>query len=340
MSPSPRESTHASRQREEAAHFWDEQSGRVGPETWFFHQPVRRYINRSISGDERAWPLEWLESYLRGERFDRALSVGCGCGALERDLLQRGLCQRIDAFDISLGSLQVARRRAAEAGLEHRVHYFALDANAPALPERAYDAVFCHQCLHHVAKLEKLLRGLLRALRPGGLLYADELVGPSRHEWDDRALSPAVEAYRELVPAELRMVEPLPIPFMPDDPSEAIRSSEILPQLRIGFAVETLRPYGGNLLALICPYVRWDQAVPDLIQRLIGREEEHLARHGESHYAIVVARPKGGWKREWAGIRYLAEPKLKRIGRELRGLSRPQTRALPRPLNHETIDPR
>ncbi len=312
-------STHA---RQQAARFWDEHGGSVGPETWFFHEPVRRYINRSISGDENVWPLDWLESHLRGERFGRALCVGCGCGELERDLLRRGLCERIDAFDVSLGSLRTACRQAAEAGLRDRVHYFALDANAPALPGNTYDAVFCHQCLHHVAKLEKLFLHALRALKPGGLFYADELVGPSRHEWDHGAMAPAVKAYTELVPDDLRLTEPLPAPIVPEDPSEGIRASEILHQLRVGFDVETLRPYGGNLLALICPQVDWERASPELIPRLVREEQEYLARYGGSHCAIVLARPKRGWRRLWASLRYFVEPKLKRVGRELRGLGR------------------
>ena len=320
MTTAPRESTLAEQQREQAARFWGDQDEGIGPDTWYYHPVVRRHVNRSVSGAGDVWPLDWLATHLRDRRFDRALSVGCGPGDLERDLFHRGLCRQIDAFDVSLGALDVARRQSIEEGLQDHLRYFALDANAPALPADTYDVVFCHQSLHHVAKLEKLFGAVLRALRPGGLLYADELVGPSRHEWTPDNMAAARDVYRELVPPEARLLEPLPAPIGPADPSEAIRSSEILPQLRVGFDIEVLRPYGGYLLSLICPHVDWSKAPAGLIERLVELEEEHLARQLDSHYTIVVARAKRGWRRDVARFRYFLEPKVKRLGRELRDL--------------------
>ncbi|HWW62169.1 MAG TPA: class I SAM-dependent methyltransferase, partial [Thermoanaerobaculia bacterium] len=271
------------------------------------HEPVRRYINTLVGGAAGRWPLDWFQEAFSGLRFARALSVGCGTGALERDLLQRGLCDAIDAFDGSIGSLAAAR------SLEPRVRYYASDFNRPALPRNHYDAVFCHQSLHHVAKLEKLFRAILLALKPEGYLYIDEYVGPSRSEWTPRLIAAADEVYRTVVPPEARN-EHLAAPIVPEDPSEAVRSSEIVAQLGRGFDVVAMRPYGGDLLAIVCPQIDWTQAQPDLIDALIARERDAFPK---SHHAIIVARPKKGTRARVASARYFFEPKVKRVLRAL-----------------------
>ena len=106
------------------------------------------------------WPIELLELFLRGRKFDRGLSIGCGSGELERQLIERGFCRSFDAFDGSVFSLNIARRQANRAGMGDRIRYFAADFNEPVLPNSRYDIIFFHQSAHHVGKLEKLYRAL------------------------------------------------------------------------------------------------------------------------------------------------------------------------------------
>ena len=103
---------------------------------------------------------------------------------------------------------------------------------------------------------------------------------------------------------------------MTHDPSEAIRSSEIMPQLKIGFEVEAFRGYGGNLLAIL--YAELREHPRPIVKQLIETERE-LIRAGEAPFhAVVVARPKRRIAAGLANARYFLEPKLKRIGREVR----------------------
>ncbi len=290
-----------------AGAFWDERSRAVSLRLWMAHEPVRRYINTLVGGAPGRWPLDWFQDAFRGLRFERALSVGCGTGALERDLLQRGICENIDAFDGSIGSLATAR------SLEPRVRYYASDFNRPALPRNHYDAVFCHQSLHHVAKLEKLFRAILLALKPDGYLYIDEYIGPSRSDWTHALIADADAVYRSVVPREARN-EHLAAPIVPEDPSEAVRSSEIVTQLEHGFDIVAVRPYGGNLLAIVCPQIDWTQAPVGLVDALIERERDSFPK---DHHAIIVARPKKGTRARIASARYFFEPKVKRLLRAI-----------------------
>lgn len=300
---------------EQASRYWDREVLAREYQSWMTHPRVRWAINSAVSGSPQEWPLDWLASWLQGRTFRRGLSIGCGSGSLERDLLTRGICDEMDAFDGSAESLRIAREEAAKAGLADRIHYSLGNFNEPRLPRDAYDVVFAHQSLHHVAKLEKLFRAVLRALKPDGLFYLDEYVGPSREQWNAATFA-AHRALYDMIPEEQRLVSVLPLPIEVDDPSEAIRSDEILRELEVGFELVERRDYGGNLLAPIFPYVEQKDA---LIDMLITAEQELLSAGQPSFYTIVIARPK---RRTLASARYFAVPKLKRIRRELHRLGR------------------
>lgn len=277
---------------------------------------VRHYINEMISGDRGVWPLEWFHAHLDGKRFKRALSIGCGTGVLERHLISMGICDRVDAFDASLASLAEAASYARREKLP--IRYFAADFNEPALPrEPVYDAIFWHQSLHHVGKLEKLFRAVLHAAKPDATIYLDEFIGPSRIDWTEENVAPFQPMY-ETFPPERRWFDYMPFPIEWHDASEAARSSEIVPQLSIGFDIRELRGYGGNVLSVL-----WGAIIPsrisrDDVQRLIDADREAVAKSGKHFHAVIVATPKSGIARRIALIRYFITPKLKRILRLVR----------------------
>jgi SAM-dependent methyltransferase len=250
---------------------------------------VRQYINANFEG---AWPLDWFVRQLDGRRFGRALSIGCGTGALERALMQQSVCDRIDAFDASLQSLAEARRQADAAGLGKRIRYYAADFNSPFFIPHRYDAIFVHQALHHVEHLERLLAAVMRSLKPGGLLYLDEYVGPSRIDWK-RSLMRDVRQLHESLEPEWRLHEELNYPVQADDPSEAVRSGDILSQLKIGFVTREMRGYGGNVLSIIFPEVRWQAAPDTLLSRLITADAAVAERNGP-YCAVILAEPRRG----------------------------------------------
>jgi len=298
-----------------AGDFWDREGVDPVYPSWMEDLRVRLRINRMIGDTELLWPVEWLEKHVGGRTFGRALSIGCGSGPLEPQLIERKVAKVVDAFDGSVASLRQARRNADASGFGEHIHYFASDFNRPALPLNYYDIVFFHQSLHHVGKLEKLYRAVLHALKPDGYLYLDEFIGPSRHEWDPARLAPH-QAILNSVPEEFRMVDELPMPVQPDDPSEAIRSSEIMEQLRIGFRVEKMRGYGGNVLSVVYPYVKWQNAPDELVRQLTAEEDKTLTIE-PPYYAVVLARPARGLRKLYASWRWFVEPKWKRLMREI-----------------------
>jgi SAM-dependent methyltransferase len=250
---------------------------------------VREYINESVTGSPHVWPTDWLQSRVRSP-FQAAVSLGCGEGALERDLLSKGLCASILGIDLSTEALKLARARAQ--GLTG-VRYEQGDLNALNLARAAFDAAFFHQSLHHVEDLDSCLSVTASALKPGALVYLDEYVGPSRGEWSFDRIAEASRIFERL-PASVKRSRRLELPVDWRDPTEAVRSSEILAAVSRHFQVIERHDYGGNFLTVIHPHLRLEPLLPAerdaLLRSLIDAERAHLAAGNPSYYTVLLAK--------------------------------------------------
>ena len=279
-----------------ARRFWSSEGVREAEDHYWGAQPlVRRAINRRVTGDPNRWPMEWFAQTYAREPFARGLSVGCGSGLLERDVLAKGICEAMEGIDFSEESLEQARFAAEEGHLSGRLAYRAEDINALKLPRGRYDIVFFHGSLHHVRQIERVLTEVRHSLKPGGLVYLDEYMGPSRSEWTDEEWGFARSAFDSL-PEDLKNRPNLMIPLPMDDPSESIRSSAIRPAAARLFELVEERPYGGNILWFVFPCLdmeRLRQDATGALSRLIALEE-HLLERGwvESYFRVIIARKR------------------------------------------------
>jgi SAM-dependent methyltransferase len=273
--------------------YWARAFASGGVETWLAEPAVRRYVNAFVSGSAESWPMEWLASRYPGG-FDRAVSLGCGDGALERDLRRKSLCRFVLGIDLSTGALALAVARARAEGVQ-KIAYVRQDLNALALPEGAFDAAFFHQALHHVEDLEGCLAEVASSLKPGGMFYLDEYVGPSRAEWK-RSLLYEAEAVYQSLPRAVRRRRRLALPVDWRDPSEAIRSSDILSALEERFSIELRRDYGGTFLSVIYPHLDFRRSSPAereaTLGTIIDAERAYLMNGGSSYSTVVIARPR------------------------------------------------
>lgn len=280
-----------------AREFWDAGAPGEPEDRYWGSQPlVRRAINRRVTGDPNRWPMEWFAERHVPTPLPLGLSVGCGTGLLERDVLLKGICERVEGVDFSPEAIQEARRDAEAAGLARRLDYRVEDINAIRLPPGRYDIVFFHGSLHHIRSVEPVLEQVQGALKPGGLLFLDEYMGPSRSEWTDAMWGFAKSAF-DALPAELKNRPELAIPLPMDDPSESVRSSAILPAARRLFEVLEDRPYGGNILWFVFPCLdiaRLREDETGALSRLIALED-HLLEKGwvDSYFRVLVARAGG-----------------------------------------------
>jgi SAM-dependent methyltransferase len=224
---------------------------------WTASPIVKRYLHALVSGNPDCDWLTWVEAAHLPARADRALVLGCGAGWLERALAGRGRFRSIVACDFAAESVTRARAAARVEGLSS-IEYMVLDLENERLPPGPFDAVIANDVIHHITGLEQLYSRLEGVLAPGGKLIFNEYVGPNRFQYDDGRME-IVNRYLRLLPNRLRW-DPIsgqvlwkrervdPTKLALDDPTEAVRSEELLPLARRFFRTEKEYRYGGGLL--------------------------------------------------------------------------------------------
>jgi SAM-dependent methyltransferase len=276
----------------EAERYWSNAFERGGVTTWMSEDRCRLSINEMITGSAHEWPMEWFQRVFSPDPQSVGLSLGCGDGALERDVRKKGICRQVTGIDLSARALELAGGAAASEGLDG-ISYERGDFNKLDLEPDRFDIVFLHQAMHHVANLEGCIEQIQRTLKKDGLVYLDEYVGPSRDQWTDELVEAANTVYRAL-PNEHRTSRKVPYPIEEDDPSEAVRSADIVPLVEAGFEVIEKRDYGGHLLSLIHPLLRWDSmdeaTHEEVLDHLIAEEKASLAVGARTFYTVIIAR--------------------------------------------------
>jgi ubiquinone/menaquinone biosynthesis C-methylase UbiE len=136
-------------------------------ETLMMNNPIRAAIQRRFE----AGRLLALGGRLDG---GSALEVGCGRGVGVELILDRFGASRVDAFDLDPKMVELARRRLAGRG--ERVRLWVGDVERIEAADATYDAVFDFGIIHHVPNWRAALHEIHRVLRPGGRLYAEEVM--------------------------------------------------------------------------------------------------------------------------------------------------------------------
>ncbi|MDD5435918.1 MAG: class I SAM-dependent methyltransferase [Candidatus Omnitrophica bacterium] len=101
----------------------------------------------------------------------KVLDAGCGQGRLAIAFAKRG--SSVDAVDVFPGVLDKARIHAQKAGLSSdRIRWIegGLPETLDGVADNSYDLVVCAEVLYMLEEADATIRGLVRVLRPGGVL--------------------------------------------------------------------------------------------------------------------------------------------------------------------------
>jgi len=279
---------------------------------WMGHPEVQWHINRCCSGDpNRTWLDHFCDTYAHGRRIHDVLNLGCGDGALERQLIGRDFADSYVGYDLSADCVE---RAAATVGREHpRARFECADLNHVTLPRDAFDVVFFSHALHHIERLEHLCEEARAALRPDGFLLVNEFIGPSRHQWTDYQLH-VCNRLLDALPGHLRRdISRLPdevlkptitrmsiAEWLRCDPSEAVRSAEIVLALERSFEILERRDFGGTVLQKLFENIVGnfapDEPDQSAMVRLLIAIEEILIDAGllKADFTCIVARARMG----------------------------------------------
>jgi len=243
---------------------WDQSSARCArdgfKEYWETLPQVSSYqaerMTEGAGEDVTSWALDLIRREV-GRSGLRGLSLGCAeAAAPEMAFAASGLFDSVDVMDIAAGLLDRQRARALELGWE-QVSYIRQDLEEVRLEPESYDVVWSIGTIHHLDRLEALFSQVNRALTGRGLFLMREYVGPDRLQLTElqlevanRVLEWLPESYRRrwdgtLKEASERVDQDR---LVAEDPSEAIRSSDIVRAMAEALEVERIVPTGGTLL--------------------------------------------------------------------------------------------
>jgi len=280
-----------------------------GMHSWLQHPFSRSTINTRISGDPDLSTVLWFKNRFLPQPAELCLALGCGHGVFDRQAIECGLARHVHAIDISQGAIDSARKAARDAGLAAQIDYEVADINKISLPASQYDLVVAMSSVHHVAELENLFAQCARTLKPGGLLFMDEYTGPSRFQTPPE-LRGLIDGILKMLPPRYRRnlftndgatkddyVVPTVEQMIAGDPSEAVRSAEIMTVLPQHFEVVEYRPYGGGIQHQLFSGIMGNfdpESASDLkVLKAISDLELSLEGLGAvpTEFAVVVARP-------------------------------------------------
>lgn len=304
------------RVRAKVGDYWSAQRGPVSATgealrlRWWQSPAVLRDINRRVSGQMIDGVSAGLIALLKERYSDqlplaKGVSVGCGSGVKEMDLLRAGLVDEFHLFELSEARVEKGRSVAKQRGLADRVHFHIEDAFEAGLPGGQFDLVHWNNALHHMFDMDQALAWSANMLRTGGVFYMDDFIGADRFQWDDKMLATATRARAALLPKY--MVNPLArdrsiraVVQKPNerrlasaDPSEAVHSSEILPAVRKYFPNVDIQFTGGAIYNLTLADIihNFDESDEKdrMILELLLMIDELCSDLGSNHYAVALA---------------------------------------------------
>jgi ubiquinone/menaquinone biosynthesis C-methylase UbiE len=193
-------------------------------EQWFLGLPLAR-------------SLELIQAPL-------VLDVATGTGRLPRAVLRQPPFEgRVIGLDLSRGMLREAVRCTAQ--FADRLTFIWQDANELPFKDDTFDAVTCIEALEFMPDPHRVLRELVRVLRPGGVLLVTNRIGPDARLLPGRAFPP--DSFEE-------MLRELPL--------EQVKTKRWQVDYSLIWAIKAGRPRGGGIHPLEeilgCPHCAGD----------------------------------------------------------------------------------
>ena len=133
------------------------------PEKLWVNSPVRLWVQKR--------EMNFFKSLKELPSSSRCLEIGCGKGAAIPLIKRIYDADRVDAFDIDMAMVRLARKR--KAGL-----VLAADAQDIPYPDESMDAVFNFGIIHHLEDWEKGIREIARVLKKSGSFFFEEIYPP------------------------------------------------------------------------------------------------------------------------------------------------------------------
>ncbi len=237
-----------------AAHFWDQADTAASSEYWWNFKVIRGSIQKEITGDAC---LTWYTKKIldKPTPFGRVLTFGDGYGMAAEALVTRKDTTEIVYLNVSKGEGLRFQKKMSELNMNIPYSFICADANTFDFSLLVFfDTIIDVGAFHHLKKFESIFPRLNRQLKPDGVMYVDEYVGPSKWKFDQSVIQ-IINHWIASLPGELIACSDevsrgdfIKMWQRSNDPSEAIRSADLDRMLRRYFELVEATPFGGTLL--------------------------------------------------------------------------------------------
>jgi SAM-dependent methyltransferase len=279
---------------------------------WELLREIQKYQFKEMTGNEEMDFLTFSLNYCRenfGSTGLRALWIGCMDSDPSPEVIQfeSGIFSKIEVMDIAEGLLHKQRQLTLDRGITD-IEYIKQDFNEIALEENAYDVIFSVGTIHHTERLELLFDQINHALKEHGKLIIRDYVGPNRLQFTDLQLALSNEIL-SILPQKYKKRSDGSIKdlvfscdldhLMKVDPSEAVRSQDIVEVMKERLEIVNLSYTGGTilhpLLSEIASNFEQDQDAETILKLLIFFERLMINKNIlPSDYVFCIAQKRKG----------------------------------------------
>ena len=280
---------------------WDKRVYDKARDSWWDSEQLISHINYLICGEElKGWNAGAIKKLrkIRGT-YEKAISIGCGTGNKEMQLLEQGIVERFICFELSDERIRIGVEQAKKRGLEDRITFFRQDFFNSDWVNDKFDLVFWDNSLHHMPNAFAAVKISKEILKEDGVFFCNEYIGESRFQWSDEKLE-YVNNLRDKLDESIFHVgnevfprhrkRPTLEKMLQTDLSEAADSANILPAILQNFQNPDIVMLGGTVHMLLLD--RMIQNIPDnseIMNSLIKADDEAI-HQGMSLYAFILAK--------------------------------------------------
>jgi ubiquinone/menaquinone biosynthesis C-methylase UbiE len=269
---------------------------------------VRQRWNEIISGDKQlSYEDYFVAKYLKERKDMKLLSLGSGVCSHELLFAKHSCFKEVKCVDFSDKALRVGEEMAMEAGLTNMVFCIA-DVNAIEIPPNTFDMVMFHSSLHHFKNVDLLLDKVKTGLKKDGFIVLYDFVGPNRIQLRKAQLqlinyllhNEVPEKYKRRYITNLikkRVTGPGYLRMIISDPSEAVESEKILPEIHKRFRVLEEKKVGGNIIIFLLKdiahnFLDESTETVELLEKLFRQEDNFLKSNAPDLIFGVYQKPE------------------------------------------------